>query len=103
LKDIPEGQEYIRNWYLRNLKTPENEYTKYHPVQSNKQGGILKAQEGSKLSWNDDLYSLVDWDLSKRYRNKYEQENLSLEGRNTNATDTIAPHNSKYDPEPGGQ
>ena len=63
-----------------------------------KEGGeIQKMQTGSKFN-----SSLISWD-SERFKNLYDQGNLSLQSRKNNATDLQAPNNDYYDIEQGGK
>lgn len=63
-----------------------------------KEGGILKFQSGGSTN----IWDAITWDLSKRYRNVYNNGKWELSERgNTVNTNNISSENNKYDLESG--
>lgn len=92
LQDVPSLVNEVKSNYSKN-------FTSYH-----KQGGVLKAENGDSapIAWDDNLYKYVQWGTD-RYRNLYNNSSLSLQQRDIDASDKIAPQNNLYDPELGGE
>lgn len=71
-----------------------------------KNGGVIKAQSGTKFNTISEAINYFDEDLTdnKRLRNVYNNGQFSLVPReNVYATDKIATGNNRYDPELGGK
>lgn len=90
------NSELFKKTYLNNNSLKSNDLGIVIPFK--KEGGILKGEEGFKIP-----YDKVEWDLNTRYRNKYNNNKLTLEPRNKPISNNIYPKNNQYDPEEGGK
>ena len=100
-------QQYLQEFLQNNSSVDNNLFNRYDKyftkyTSSHKKGGILKAQNGTKLDiWDAVFYT--DNDLNTRYRHIYSDNNLSLTNRGDNAAkNTKYLNDNQYDPELGG-